>query len=461
MIGYGFGHFYNDLCASMWFTYFMIFLEKVLLFRSSFAGALMLIGQVADAISTPIVGIASDKSFIPFFMLRLGRRISWHIIGTICVTLSFPFIYNRCLLCDVISLDWLHFAWYVPFVIIFQFGWASVQVSHLALIPELSDNISCRTTMNSLRYGFTVLANLSVFIILAVLLNTVDTGSGIEPIDLTYFSITSFIVVSVGIVSSVIFYITTKESPRSRNYARTNSFSSDISEIIRMSWKNWFKQFQFYQIGALYMLSRLFINISLVYFPFYVTVTQQLTKKFVAILPMISYLSSFVTSVIISIPFINRHINRKALYFFGCLIGITNCILMYFHSYRISIFIIAIALGLAQAILLVTSLAITAELINKNTESGAFVYGAMSFGDKLTNGIALQVIELFNPQCSGPEACSKFYKNIMIFVPGTCIIFAIIVLLTLLPQTVGSRHRRRDDVDSEQADLIINNSMTD
>lgn len=37
--------------------------------------------KVADAISTPIVGIASDKSFIPFFMLRLGRRISWHIIG--------------------------------------------------------------------------------------------------------------------------------------------------------------------------------------------------------------------------------------------------------------------------------------------------------------------------------------------------------------------------------------------
>lgn len=46
MIGYGIGHFYNDLCASMWFTYLMIFFEKVLNFRSSLAGALMLIGQV-------------------------------------------------------------------------------------------------------------------------------------------------------------------------------------------------------------------------------------------------------------------------------------------------------------------------------------------------------------------------------------------------------------------------------
>ena len=32
-------------------------------------------------------------------------------------------------------------------------------------------------------------------------------------------------------------------------------------------------------------------------------------------------------------------------------------------------------------------------------ESGAFVYGAMSFIDKLANGVAYLIIELFNPSC--------------------------------------------------------------
>lgn len=43
--------------------------------------------------------------------------------------------------------------------------------------------------------------------------------------------------------------------------------------------------------------------------------------------------------------------------------------------------------------MLVTSLGITADLIGPNTESGAFVYGANSFTDKLSNGIAVSIIQ--------------------------------------------------------------------
>ncbi|VDO17230.1 unnamed protein product [Brugia timori] len=46
VLAYGIGHFYNDLCASMWFTYLLLFLEKVIIMRSSVAGLIMLIGQV-------------------------------------------------------------------------------------------------------------------------------------------------------------------------------------------------------------------------------------------------------------------------------------------------------------------------------------------------------------------------------------------------------------------------------
>lgn len=42
---------------------------------------------------------------------------------------------------------------------------------------------------------------------------------------------------------------------------------------------------------------------------------------------------------------------------------------------------------------MVTSLCITADLIGPNTDSGAFVYGAVTFADKLFNGVAVMIIE--------------------------------------------------------------------
>ena len=49
--------------------------------------------------------------------------------------------------------------------------------------------------------------------------------------------------------------------------------------------------------------------------------------------------------------------------------------------------------GAGSSLMLVTSLGITADLIGLNTESGAFVYGAMSFIDKLSNGVAVTMIQ--------------------------------------------------------------------
>ena len=52
----------------------------------------------------------------------------------------------------------------------------------------------------------------------------------------------------------------------------------------------------------------------------------------------------------------------------------------------VEIYIIAILIGSGGAGMLITSLSLTAELIGKNKESGAFVYGAFSLIDKISNG---------------------------------------------------------------------------
>ena len=70
--------------------------------------------------------------------------------GTICVIVSFPFIFNKCIDCSK-SVDWAQFIYYAPFVVIFQFGWASVQINHLSLIPDITSNKGERVGLNSMR----------------------------------------------------------------------------------------------------------------------------------------------------------------------------------------------------------------------------------------------------------------------------------------------------------------------
>lgn len=79
-LGYGIGHVLNDVCASLWFTYFLVFFHLVLEFSASQAGKLMLIGQIVDALSTPFVGYCSDRTD-NIVSLRYGRRKLWHLFG--------------------------------------------------------------------------------------------------------------------------------------------------------------------------------------------------------------------------------------------------------------------------------------------------------------------------------------------------------------------------------------------
>lgn len=71
-LGFGLGHVFNDLCAGVWFSYTLLFMQGALLIPGAEAGALMMLGQVGDAIATPIVGYLADK---------YGTKRNWHLVG--------------------------------------------------------------------------------------------------------------------------------------------------------------------------------------------------------------------------------------------------------------------------------------------------------------------------------------------------------------------------------------------
>lgn len=121
----------------MWFSYLLVYFHQVLRLDADIAGYLLLIGQITDGLATPCVGIESDR----FGLLgsRYGRRKSWHLFGTVCVILSFIFIFTPLPnYTPDVTPQWVSLIYYTPFIVIFQIGWASTQVSHLSIIPNLT-----------------------------------------------------------------------------------------------------------------------------------------------------------------------------------------------------------------------------------------------------------------------------------------------------------------------------------
>ena len=65
------------------------------------------------------------------------------------------------------------------------------------------------------------------------------------------------------------------------------------------------------QVAVIYMLTRLYINVSQTFYPFYVEQVQQLPKIYVSLMPMTVYFTSFLCSNVTSTTFVSQRISRK------------------------------------------------------------------------------------------------------------------------------------------------------
>ncbi|NXK12476.1 MFS12 protein, partial [Herpetotheres cachinnans] len=371
--------------------------------------------------------------------------------GTTCVLVSFPFIFNPCLGCKENTPQWAAFIYYLPFIIIFQFGWAATQISHLSLIPELVTSDHEKVELTAFRYAFTVMANITVYGLAWLLLNfQVDQPDHTEHLgiqDVPIFRNLSLIVVGLGAVFSLIFHLGTKEKPyppgslpqleESTPLLQKEPASSTHPLLI---WKDWLLEPAFYQVAMLYMSTRLIVNLSQTYIAMYLTNSLLLPKKYIATIPLVMYISGFLSSFLMK-P-VNKWMGRNLTYFVGILV------ILAFASWvtlarqmGAEIYGAAVLLGAGSATILVTSLSMTADLIGTNTHSGAFVYGAMSFTDKMANGLAVMVIQNLHP-CPTElccPACVSFYHWVMVLVTGGIAIVAIASLCCIMVWPISIR----------------------
>ncbi|XP_049495552.1 major facilitator superfamily domain-containing protein 12 isoform X1 [Panthera uncia] len=467
-LSYAVGHFLNDLCASMWFTYLLLYLHSVRAYSSRGAGLLLLLGQVADGLCTPLVGYEADRA--AGRCARCGPRKAWHLVGTVCVLLSFPFIFSPCLGCGAGTPEWAALLYYGPFIVIFQFGWAATQIAHLSLIPELVTNDHEKVELTALRYAFTVVANITVYGAAWLLLRLQgsphtdvarDARDQLGVRDARVFQNLSLLVVGVGAVFSLLFHAGTREGrrPRAEEPAERSPLLAPPTAQPLLLWKHWLREPAFYQVGLLYMSTRLIVNLSQTYIAMYLTYSLDLPKKFIATIPLVMYVSGFCSSFLMK-P-VNKCIGRNLTYFAGLLVILAFAAWVALADrLGVAVYVAAVLLGTGCATILVTSLAMTADLIGPHTvrlmvqtgwgvggpgpgcdlparvpqHSGAFVYGAMSFSDKVANGLAVMAIQSLHP-CSLElccRACVGFYHWVMVAVTGGVGVAATLCLCSLL-----------------------------
>ncbi|XP_038285072.1 major facilitator superfamily domain-containing protein 12 isoform X2 [Canis lupus familiaris] len=365
-------------------------------------------------------------------------------ICTVCVLLSFPFIFSPCLGCGPATPEWAALLYYGPFIVIFQFGWAATQIAHLSLIPELATNDHEKVELTALRYAFTVVANITVYAAAWFLLHLQgspnvemarDASDQLGIQDVQVFQNLSLLVIGVGAVFSLLFHLGTREGrrPQVEEPDENRPLLAPTTARPLLLWRHWLREPAFYQVGLLYMSTRLIVNLSQTYIAMYLTYSLSLPKKFIATIPLVMYLSGFCSSFLMK-P-VNKCIGRNLTYFTGLLVILAFAAWVALADrLGMAVYAAAVLLGSGCATILVTSLAMTADLIGPHTHSGAFVYGAMSFSDKVANGLAVMAIQSLYP-CSLEiccRACMGFYRWVMVAATGGVGVAATLCLCSLL-----------------------------
>ncbi|XP_055600854.1 major facilitator superfamily domain-containing protein 12-like [Uranotaenia lowii] len=490
-IGFGLGHVYNDLCAGVWFSYTLLFMQGALGMPATEAGALVMLGQVGDAIATPIVGFLTDK---------YGTKRQWHIAGTLIVFFTFPMIFSLCPWCDVAP-HWWEIVYFAIVILTFQFGWPIVQITHLAMIPELSRTQKDRSDLTAVRYSVSIISNVVVYIVTWAVLRSRSTGdSQIGAADAYRFRDIALILTLVGVSMSVLFNFSLtfsgyehrrhtalqhnvisgpgKERPNQRKSQDPEKQALLRSEqqhhdsngepavagcskrgengtvvgdgmlkdgqhddvVLRKPKKNFFRSPLLYQNALLYVFSRLFMTTSLVYMPLWLDerslqpdpVQNNASVEHLATVPLVSFLASFIASLVLK--YSNRYVGNSWMYLVGSAVSLSVCTWIALSTQAstfstLELLVIASLFGAGSSITMISSLCITADMIGKHADQGGFIYSAVTFTDKLITGIVVVIIE--SMKCHDRADCPDYYRSVLAYACGTAAGLGCVTLASL------------------------------
>ena len=258
------------------------------------AGNVLIVGQVVDGMCTPIVGYISDRwdglHFLDHthhshddhngkkiitstckyeglvgredhFWGLAGRRKTWYIGGLFLTTSTFWMLFTPIPIDETASDDELSSSssssssfimgllshhrviCYAIANSLFQAGWASVQVAHMSMVPEMTSILSERCFLNSIRYAVTVATSITIYILVYLIsasdndnnndndhTSTTTSSQQQQHQDLLLkLQKISYIVLLAGALMGIAFVVMVNETPQKHKKKNNNAGSKITS----------------------------------------------------------------------------------------------------------------------------------------------------------------------------------------------------------------------------------------
>lgn len=413
---YAIGHFSNDLCAAGWFFFFTFYLKYVIKMDGGTIGLVMLAGQIADGTSTLIVGLISDKCKTP-----LGIRTPWYIIGTIITLPCFLGIFISPLgVADPKyepgqadpTITTGKIVYYIVMASLFNMGWACVLIANMSVVNSLTYSSQRRDELVASRNTFTFVANIAV-LVTSLILFSIKTPGFTQEIQ---FRILGILVVSIGVFTNSTYLFVIKEPYLSKEAKRlqkefklnqTALYKAEEGEKERAksmsmqvkSWTAWFKESQFYVYAIVYTMTRMAINVVMTVQSLYLIRVLDFkaerldqTPLAVSITPLVSYLASLLFQLFVYKHMLSKLRNRYLPMLIAIIVTTAGSIPLFIikPDTRFWVFVCSPFIQVGLAIMMNTSNSLISDVIGKDADSSAFVYGFYSFIEKIANGLAIE-----------------------------------------------------------------------
>ncbi|MGB7375048.1 MAG: MFS transporter [Rivularia sp. (in: cyanobacteria)] len=146
-LAYGAGDLGPAITANISVFFLLVFFTNVAGIPAGLAGSILMVGKIWDAVNDPFVGVLTDRTESK----RWGRRLPWLLYGAI------PFGIFFFLQWIVPSTNvWVLFWYYVIIGVISQVFFTVVNLPYTAMTPELTQDYDERTSLNSIRFAFSI-----------------------------------------------------------------------------------------------------------------------------------------------------------------------------------------------------------------------------------------------------------------------------------------------------------------
>ena len=315
--------------------------------------------------------------------------------------------------------------WYCVLPAIFNVGWASVQISHMAIVNQLSYSVRRRDRMVNNRNSATYVANIAILTVALFLFIIIPNST-------TCFSVLCLMSVGVGSFTSLFYVWQIKENPLSaqaltlekaykeyqnlgsqqeeprilidpqtnpsrpvateeitfevKETANMRASDKQLEEAVRKSkkWSDWLREAQFYIFGLVYTFARMALNTTATMMPLYLTTVtgyEEVPGKGIpapiAAVPLCSYICSLIYTQYGQAKLSQMFRSRIMPLVFSCVFTTIGSVPYAFLNSDPSVtwlvYPLACVQGVGIAMMLNTSCSLISDEVSQASESSAFV----------------------------------------------------------------------------------------